>query len=357
VQKVKKTILTLTILLAAAALVAVFSSPATAAVSGVCSNCHTMHNSQEGIPMRADNEVDPLSALLLDDCLGCHTTDGGDPLGDTNAYPYVMDTGNLFNDDNCLAGGFFPSTMGTGNNNDDHHGVISTQTNLPAGYAADEDMGPGEDWYTGDTVGNGLACAGSNGCHGVHDVVDDMEAISGGHHTPGAYRMLFVGNNMATDGVAGVPAPDYEEELIGGTVSAPQTTDPHNTYSAGAEDPSISELCAICHGNFHNEFGTTDDCGSASPWLRHPTDVSIPTDWTIGGAGYTLDGDDFKHNPVGYDGAVVSTERMATCVSCHRAHGTENDDLLRWAYSTQLAGQPSGSEVEYGCLGCHDKQR
>lgn len=350
----KKTILTLTILLTAAALVAVFSSPATAAVSGVCSNCHTMHNSQEGSPMRWDDESEPLSSLLLGTCLGCHTTDGGDPLGDTNAYPYVMDTGDAFNDDNCLAGGFFPSTMGTGNNDDDHHGVSVSQTNLPAGYAEEEDMGPGEDWYTGDTVGNGLACAGSNGCHGVHDVVDDMEAISGGHHTAGAYRMLFVGNNMTTDGVVGVSASDYEEDLI----ATPALTDPHNTYSAGVNDPSVSELCAICHGNFHNESGGPGtDTGTGSPWLRHPTDVEIPSTWTIGDETNALTASDYKNNPVGYDNANEANQRMATCLSCHRAHGTENDDLLRWAYSTQLAGQPAGSEVEYGCLGCHDKQR
>jgi hypothetical protein len=36
-----------------------------AAVSGVCSDCHTMHNSQGGEPMRDDGVEAPLSALLL----------------------------------------------------------------------------------------------------------------------------------------------------------------------------------------------------------------------------------------------------------------------------------------------------
>lgn len=355
----RKTMLTLTIMFAAAALIVAFSSPATAAVSGVCSNCHTMHNSQGGGSMRFDLEVAPLSALLRGTCLGCHTTSGGDPLADPGTtgslYPFVMSTTDSFDDNNCLAGGLFPNTMGIGNNNDNHHGVISTQINLPAGYAADEDMGPGLDWYTGDTEGNGLACAGSNGCHGVHDVLDDMEAISGGHHDPsGAYRMLYVGNNMATDGVVGAGASDYEEDLI----ASPALTDPHNTYSAGVNDPSVSELCAICHGNFHNESGGPGtDTGTTSPWLRHPTDVEIPSTWTIGDEGNLLTASDYKNNPVGYDNAVDTNQRMATCLSCHRAHGTENDDLLRWAYSTQLAGQDPGSQVNYGCLGCHNKQR
>ncbi len=59
----KKTLLTLTILLAVAALIAAFSSPATAAVSGMCSNCHTMHNSQGGSPMAYDGTGGPFGYL------------------------------------------------------------------------------------------------------------------------------------------------------------------------------------------------------------------------------------------------------------------------------------------------------
>ncbi|MCG7851001.1 MAG: hypothetical protein MIO92_00605, partial [Methanosarcinaceae archaeon] len=119
-------------------------------------------------------------------------------------------------------------------------------------------------------------------------------------------------------------------------------------------DPSISELCAKCHGDFHNESGTTADCGAASPWVRHPTDVAIPTTWAIGNTAYAPDGNDYKNNPVGYDGATLDiTAKRATCLSCHRAHGTANNDLLRWDYGTQLAGGAN----EYGCLGCHDAQR
>lgn len=346
----KKTLLTLTIMLAAAALIAAFSSPGTAAVSGVCSNCHTMHNSQGGTPMRVGGILAPLSSLLLNDCLGCHTTTGTEPYNNTTGYPYVMDSTDNFTDGYCLAGGFFDPFSSTTDNNSDNNHSLGTQF-LPAGYATDEDMGMGLDWYTGDTEDDGLACAGSNGCHGVHNVVDDMGAISGGHHNPTAYRMLFVGNTMTTDGVVGVGASDYEEDLI----ATPALADPHNTYSAGVNDPSISELCAICHGNFHNESGGPGtDTGTASPWLRHPTDVVIPSGWIIGAAGYTPDEHDWKHNPVGYDNAVVDeANKRVTCLSCHRAHGTDNDDLLRWAYSTQDAGGGN----DYGCLGCHDKQR
>ena len=343
----KRTMLSLTIILAVVTLIAAFSCPATAAVKGRCDDCHTMHNSQGAAPMRWDEDTKPLSALLRGTCLGCHTTDKGDPYGPINGanYPYVMSSSDQFDDDTCLAGGFFDPTKEATDNNSDNHHSLGTK-NLPAGYASDEELG---DWYEGDTAEDGFACAGSNGCHGRHDVLDDMEAIKGGHHNPTAYRMLYVSKDMS-NGVLGIGAPDYEEDLI----ATPSDTDPRNTYSAEWNDPSISRFCAICHGNFHNELGTTDDCGEESPWLRHPTDVLIPGDWLIGDEGNDLTGSDYKNNPVGYDGADDSGERMATCLSCHRAHGTENDDLLRWSYTTQQAGSTT---VEYGCLGCHDKQR
>jgi predicted CXXCH cytochrome family protein len=289
-----------------------------------------MHNSQGGA---AVNPSGPYETLLVDDCIGCHTTAGSDPYDGT---PYVMLSGAT--DDNCLAGGFFTGSFTNDNNTNNQHDIGST--NDPAGFNVTETP-----WYTG--AANGLGCAGTNGCHGNQTDLNDMDAISGGHHnTSSTYRMLYVGATA----VAGVPASDYEENMI----ATPDLADPYNVYSAGVLDPSISELCAKCHGDFHNESGSTDDCGAASPWIRHPTDVDIPGTWDIGDEGNALSASDYKNNPVGWDDAVEGTgERKATCLSCHRAHGTANDDLLRWAYSTQVAG----SGTLYGCLGCHNLQR
>jgi hypothetical protein len=296
--------------------------------------------------MRLDNESEPLSALLVADCLGCHTTDGSDPWD--SPYPYVRLASGA-SDDNCLAGGFFQVTPDPGDNNGNQNHDIGA-TALPAGYDTNEN-----EWYTGDI--NGLSCAGTNGCHGneTNLEVDDMKAISGAHHdSTTAYRMLYVDGTP----VVGSGATDYEETIIQMPATPVVTSGENqnvNIYSAGVDDPSISELCAKCHCDFHNESGTTEDVLNVNgAWIRHPTDVAIPAEWAIGNAGYTPDGDDYKNNPVGYDNATfdISAKRV-TCVSCHRAHGTGNDDLLRWPYSTQVAGGGN----EYGCLGCHDKQR
>src|SRR3954454_9036370 len=50
--------------------------------SAVCSDCHTQHNSQNGQPMRTDNNAAPAEYLLrrgtsLELCLSCH--DGSNP--------------------------------------------------------------------------------------------------------------------------------------------------------------------------------------------------------------------------------------------------------------------------------------
>lgn len=308
-----------------------------AAVSGVCANCHTMHYSQENTQLETWGTAGPYSSLLTNDCLGCHSTAGTDPL--VAAYPFVSTTNATeFTDDNCLAGGYFATTESdTASNAGNSHTMNST--NPPAGYTGT--------WYTGTT--NGFSCAGTNGCHGNHTDLNDMDAITGEHHTSDGYRMLYV-DEAAINAVAGVASADYEKALIANTAYPGAGTEAHNVYSADAAgDNTISEFCASCHGNFHGAAGTISD----SSWIRHPTDIVIPAEWNIGNEANTLTDSDNKRNPVGWAGAAEGTgDRRVTCLSCHRAHGTDNDDLLRWAYSTQDAG----STTDYGCLGCHDAQ-
>ncbi|MGA1795637.1 MAG: cytochrome c3 family protein [bacterium] len=342
--------ITLTVLVLAISCMVVLATgnSALAAVSGPCSECHTMHDSQGAGPMSTGG---PYNALLLNDCIGCHTTTGSDPLA--NATPYVKGSG--FTNDKCLAGGFFTTGFGsTDNHGDNNHSLGSEAT--PAGYNATS-----PDWYVGDVAGNGLTCAGATGCHGNEtSVKNDMEAIKGGHHNTGlTYRMLYVGGTDSAHAVAGEGDPNYEEELIAtdDTTLAGSTTLAHNIYSAGDDDVTISELCGKCHGNFHVQ--------GDSPFVRHPTDVDIPhtggaysTTWEIvdnDGTPSTAYNDfDRKYNPLGFAGGDNETSTgRATCISCHRAHGSAQPDILRFAYDDQIAG----SDNDWGCLGCHSLQR
>lgn len=332
-----KKIFTIMVFALAAVLVLAHAGVVLASVSGQCSNCHTMHDSQGAAAMATGG---PNEALLMNSCIGCHTTSGGDPLDDTLGTPYVKGSG--FTNDKCIAGGFF--TDGGGSHDDNSHTLGSTES--PAGYNGT--------FYQGAAgAGKSFSCAGATGCHGNETSInDDTSAIKGGHHdTSSAYRMLYVGGSA----VAGTGTADYEEALIAGATTDTTTSGlAHNIYSAGASDVTISELCGKCHGAFHSVTG------APSPFTRHPTDVDVPTTWDIvdGTTGkphatnYT--DADRKYNPLGFaGGASEDNVGRVTCVSCHRAHGSAEDDILRFTYSDQSAAGGN----DWGCLGCHSNQQ
>lgn len=332
-----------------------------AKVSGPCVNCHTMHNSQGGPPPSPLWFLGggPRGALVANSCEGCHTTAGGDPLAEGTGggqFPYVLDAGNAFNDNNCLAGGYFPGLQekgGSGSSNTGNAHTIGSVAN-PPGYNGS--------WYNAVA---GLSCAGSSGCHGDQSIADPMKAVSGGHHGTSitGYRMLIANNSGIPENVAGTGATDYEEALIKNTSTASTTTNytaagKHNLYKAVKDGTdTISQFCANCHGDFHADT-------KVGAWYRHPTDIILPSDWQLqGSGGYTLNDKDLKYNPPGYNGTEGGAgTRYATCLSCHRAHGTDNYDLLRFAYNPnspygETTDQQAGSGKAYGCLGCHNKQR
>ncbi|MCD6526410.1 MAG: hypothetical protein J7K75_05435 [Desulfuromonas sp.] len=72
-----------------------------AVISGPCSNCHTMHNSQDSDPLNAGT---PNAGLLRETCFGCHAQGASTPtvMMGPNKVPQVMHSGA-----NDLAGGNF----------------------------------------------------------------------------------------------------------------------------------------------------------------------------------------------------------------------------------------------------------
>ena len=78
----------------AAMIVAAFtSSPDPAKVSGPCSNCHTMHNSQDGERVTGPGWINR-NALTSKDCLGCDSaTDPGTAFDPVTNAPIVYNTG------------------------------------------------------------------------------------------------------------------------------------------------------------------------------------------------------------------------------------------------------------------------
>jgi hypothetical protein len=45
------------------------------------------------------------------------------------------------------------------------------------------------------------------------------------------------------------------------------------------------------------------------------------------------------------------------CLSCHRAHGSPYNDMLRWDYDGMVAGNGSGGGNDgTGCFKCHSEK-
>ncbi len=138
----------------------------------------------------------------------------------------------------------------------------------------------------------------------------------------------------------------------------------HNEY-LGAQKPSgsgsfnsmqantMTAFCCGCHGKFH----VKERSGN---WIRHPADKKIPIQGEYGSytqydpltpvARPSLTGWTGPSSSVNKGGTV--TEDMVMCLSCHVAHGSAYDDLLRWDYSTMNAGGGGSG----GCFTCHTEK-
>jgi predicted CXXCH cytochrome family protein len=318
-----------------------------AAVQGPCSNCHTMHNSQDGAPMTVDSSATPNAFLTVGTCLACHGYNGtlatGAPnvFGDPDAGPSTM-----------TAGGTFLATKvdaAAGDYVKVHNVTDIPWTNAEGPFADVDPPGAtsgslGESIRAAGSTTPNFNCAGATGCHGDHSQAGSDAGIRGFHHGSVAYRYCEL--DGGTD-IIGKGSTDWE---AGGA-----TATNHNVYSADTT-AGISAFCAECHGLFHGTANT----GSSSPFERHPTNnlLSAATGWNLGNV--TVD---YNNNPFSFDGAdytaatttaaYTTTGARVACVSCHRAHGTPEADILRFDYSAQLAGL--GGTI--GCLGCHERQR
>jgi len=350
------------------------------AVSGVCSNCHTMHASQDGTLM-GDG---PNDYLLLYSCINCHSGATGSATT-PNGAPIVLRTSGVPGGQGplqTLAGGDFywvaNDTDSKGHNVDVIVGqdlaIGANIGNNPPGwdenYAQDalgDTVAAGAaDWGT-----NQLTCAGQYGCHGDHGVVGNDAGIVGSHHgnTGGTASQA---NGATTVGAsyrfcAGINGLEHSNWEWNATTSA------HNEYfgttyndtggAPGGNDlRTISYFCALCHGDFH---ASGDIGGSTTPWQRHPTDIvlfsgSRGTDEYSNynqGGGYNLQAPVARGAvPASSDSTVVvdsgntATGAIVMCLSCHRAHGSDQPDILRWDYSTIIAG---GGSLNSGCFVCH----
>lgn len=323
------------------------------ALSGPCSACHTMHNSQNNSTMQFDFSPNPQGYLLRGSCWSCHaqlvavniTADGIPQVNHTNATD--------------LAGGNFAYittrkalTQTSATSDNVGHNVIdsgNTDNTLTAP--------PGDNLTSGVTQNN-LTCAGQFGCHGARGTPGNNAAMVGAHHNNVGASLTTastVGNSYRfLNGVHGYESTDWEATATSGGTN-------HNVYKGATAavagsltapgGNTISGLCNECHGQFHG--GTAADTGTGSPWLRHPTDVAI----TANGGEYATISTTYNiATPIALadvsaqSGTFTASDAIVMCLSCHRAHASQYMDSLRWDYATIATG--GGSDTTR-CFVCH----
>ncbi len=331
-----------------------WTSSALALKAGIrCSDCHTMHHSQGGQALSSWGDAGPYSALLVSDCVGCHSgsnAPGSMPYVMSSAAPVYGATGTEANTSTLAGGNFYWVAQALGDSRGHNvSGLTAPDINLstPPGFdgvsaAADGSVPGGGNWPAGQQV----TCAGVYGCHGSHSESALVTAIRGGHHadlkgaisTPGtaaadSYRMLI--------GIAGYEDPEWE---------LTPTDIAHNQYKAVDQvhdNATISSLCSRCHGMFHQQ-------ADLDVWTKHPVNFDL-SNTALGSEYRAYGGLNHAYQPaVPLGSSQVNTplgrvtlqggDAIITCVSCHRAHGSPYDKLLRWDY----AGS-SGA----GCVVCH----
>ena len=330
-----------------------------AAIGGVCSNCHTMHNSQNGAG--AGSGSGPNKYLMLglsgysDPCVGCHSSSVANETKKNlngSIVPIVLNTvapsAPVAN--NMLAGGNFywvsKDSVSWDKYGHNVYGIVGTDRNLVEAPGTLDGCGAGECHTTLSSATNSRNKPGCQGCHFrvMHHVIDSSPVNSNT-----GYRFLwghtFSGGNY-TAWVEGVEDSDWE---------ATKSSADHNFYKgtstaylAGANglanSKSISAFCSGCHGVFHNENG-----GPTSPWTRHPIDIALPTTGEYNSydptTSYSTEAPVSWQNPT----APVRSEARVMCMSCHRPHGSDQPDMLRWDYNTMVAGGGGSG----GCFSCH----
>ena len=355
-----------------------------AGVTGVCSNCHTMHNSQDGSPIDADG---PNRLLLINDCVGCHSASDGSTWKDaTTGAPIVNSSAppGFGQDNQGLAGGNFhwvASDQSMGHNVLTLPGVTEDTDSANGVYPPLGDYGYGGTTGCGcchGVVGEQAWLADCTSCHVPEHHADDHPAgynnvvdASGGYYRflgsqstnkcpPAGAGDLGWHDNI---GVKGIEDQNWE---------ANPTSAVHNEYSGRPMNElswpygpgsggyaSISRWCGGCHNNAHNAGGSggaDGGTGTSSPWLRHPTDFALPDDTAKEYRHYTT------YNPQapvarpdidgcsGPSATVSPGTDMVQCLSCHRSHGSPYPDMLRWDYAGMQAG---GGSNTTGCFVCH----
>jgi predicted CXXCH cytochrome family protein len=299
--------------------------------SGVadCQGCHTMHNSQDGVPIDPDSATgNPwllTDATASDVCLGCHATGLG----------AVLSIDPLAPDPEKGSGNF--TFLYEDNLNDGHNGASNPIDGDAAGHNL---VAPGYSLSADATLTSApggsypAAVMGCTGCHDPHGTTD--------------FRLLYgAGRQIAATGNTYTfvnPAPDAEGISI---FFGSESNSNHTAYKSG-----MSAWCGNCHGDFHangasliHKSGTTFGATVSTTYnLYNGTSDQTGGDQTTA---YLADVPfEDPANTTSSTAGPLATSQVS-CISCHRAHATSAVDSGRWDFQVTFLHEDSLESGSY----------
>jgi hypothetical protein len=322
-----------------------------------CNGCHTMHNSEDGVPIDATpfnpgggNPWLLVASTPSETCLSCHFGDGGgyhvfanDPLVPTlerGAGDFVFLTEDNINDGHSGASNPILGKKAGHNINAPAYGVLPDDS-----YTLG--MSPGGSFAVGD-----LNCSSCHDPHGNQN-----------------FRLLYgAGEAPHVGGVNYTVTADAVGFAFFGPAAGDETSGGGTAYQSG-----MSAWCSTCHEDMHQNSGA----------LLHPS-------------GEVLNGISANYNAYVGEGVLSGTpdpttsfipqvsfegpERATTastqgpsatsqvsCITCHRAHATSSPNAGRWDFNVTFLDEdglesgayaltnPYGPNQRSLCNKCHVK--
>jgi hypothetical protein len=384
------------ILLAGAALLALpAAAMASGGIVGVCSDCHTMHNSEQGLPVAvtgiggvASNTLHdgPIQNLLRMDCIACHAQD---PAGTKIALTGMSNIPQVYHGDGTgdLAGGNFKYVEDLGDRRG--HNVIDLfgetgRDALNGGNAPGDirHMGQGHNFTA-------LTCAGAKGCHGTRSQATDaypnvnydpgqpisatnsvnitverkgISAITGAHHrnVDGAKdpAQITVGQGAIHSGAHVASSYRFLRGLKGyGNVAARwQNTEDngHNEYYGSIVDIPTTDGCNRCHVEGDGSTGRSNRFSQDST-LKIPNQSMSGLCSTCHGKFHSSGGSDFAVN--GSSGAFLRHPSdyvipNKTEYAAYRNYDITAPVARQSVYSASSNTVTPGTDLVM-CLSCH----
>ncbi len=289
-----------------------------------CSMCHTMHNSENGMPVNPnpDNNYLLVENSATDLCLSCHQDDNGSVWAHNPITPAPqLGSGNFIfsgapNINDAPDGNLIPLAGSHGI----HNCVAPSRNSSPDPIHM---TAPGGTYPAAE-----LSCTS---CHDPHGN-ENFRMLRGVGIVPaGNFNFMY-------------PAPFAEGLALSGQS---ESTTLHTAYKSG-----WSNWCANCHGYYHEH---------AQDFFEHPVNDVIDSDFRLAyeryaGSGNPIGGNAFESYipELPFEDVSMTTtttngptpfSRIA-CITCHRAHGSSAVDLGRWdfrAVNIRLDGIVSGS--------------